>query len=238
MIRLSALLASAALALAVTGTAQAAVVLSDTFDTEAGGGNALNYTSFANFNVIGQVDLVAPTNPYGITTASSVVDLDGTSGPGAIESKLAYAFSAGDVVTLAFTVGGSQRVTDADSLDVDFLFTGGPSLTGINGTGDYFSSPGGPTGPLAAILASRTKTSASPFVFSTLGFTALTAGAIKFRIGTSSADNIGPLLDSVSLDITAGAVPEASTWTMMIAGFGLAGAALRTRRKQGALATA
>jgi hypothetical protein len=53
---------------------------------------------------------------------------------------------------------------------------------------------------------------------------------VKFNIGTNSADNVGPLLDNVKLTVDAG-VPEPAAWAMMLAGFGLVGAAMRRREK-------
>jgi hypothetical protein len=233
MAKIAHYLPCAALALASIGSAHAATVLSDSFNTEAGGGNALNYNAFANFNVIGQVDVVAPANGFGITAPSSVVDLDGTSGPGAIESKLAYAFNAGDLVTLSLVAGGAQRGSQTDDLFVRLLFGASQQANNLTGTG-YFNGAFGnvvinPTFTLPVNIAGS-----APFGPAALSFVAGSAGSFKFQIGTNSGNNIGPLLDSVQLDIGAGAVPEPATWAMMIAGFGLAGTAMRRRRSAAA----
>ncbi|MFM9977425.1 MAG: PEPxxWA-CTERM sorting domain-containing protein [Sphingomonadaceae bacterium] len=232
MARIAQYLAGAALALASIAPAHAVTVLSDTFNTEAGGGNALNYNSFANFNVIGQVDVVAPTNGFGITVPSSVVDLDGSSGPGAIESKLTYAFNAGDLVTLSLVAGGAQRGSRIDDFFVRLLFGAVEPVTNLTGTGylngAFGSLPIGPTFTFPVLLSGS-----DPFGPAALSFIADTAGSFKFQIVTNSADNIGPLLDSVTLDIS-GAVPEPATWAMMITGFGLAGTAMRRRRSAAA----
>ncbi|MBS3960497.1 MAG: PEP-CTERM sorting domain-containing protein [Sandarakinorhabdus sp.] len=45
-------------------------------------------------------------------------------------------------------------------------------------------------------------------------------------MGTTSNDNIGPILDNVLVT----QVPEPATWAMLIAGFGLVGFAMRRRR--------
>lgn len=43
-------------------------------------------------------------------------------------------------------------------------------------------------------------------------------------------DNIGAILDDVSIRVTPGGViPESATWAMLIAGFGLVGMAARRR---------
>lgn len=64
-------------------------------------------------------------------------------------------------------------------------------------------------------------------------FTAPTAGSYTLEIGGRNVlDNgggpTGAVIDAVT--VTSGAVPEASTWAMLIAGFGLVGAAARRRR--------
>ena len=48
-------------------------------------------------------------------------------------------------------------------------------------------------------------------------------------------DQQGNLLDN---DVVTSGVPEPASWTLMIAGFGLAGLAMRRRRKEGVLAAA
>jgi hypothetical protein len=62
-------------------------------------------------------------------------------------------------------------------------------------------------------------------------FTAETAGDYTLELGVANhGDNSVPstaVLDNVSLS----PVPEAATWGMMVLGFGLAGVALRTRRR-------
>ena len=63
------------------------------------------------------------------------------------------------------------------------------------------------------------------FTTYSLWFTPLTAGTLQLSFSTTSADNIGPLLDNVSVV----AVPEPAAWGMMIGGFGLAGMAMRRR---------
>lgn len=50
--------------------------------------------------------------------------------------------------------------------------------------------------------------------------------------GVQSGDNAGLLIDAVSIS----AVPEPSTWAMLIIGFGVAGAALRRRRASASFA--
>src|SRR4051794_36223044 len=62
--------------------AGAVVLLSDNFDAEpvpASPGWVANYNSFANFFVgSGTVDLLGPSNPFGLTGSGNFVDLDGS----------------------------------------------------------------------------------------------------------------------------------------------------------------
>lgn len=62
-------------------------------------------------------------------------------------------------------------------------------------------------------------------------FTAPTAGFYTLQIGVANGDDpnvpSSVLLDNVQVT---GQVPEAATWAMMVAGFGLAGLTLRSRR--------
>ena len=61
-------------------------------------------------------------------------------------------------------------------------------------------------------------------------FIATGAGSLQMAFGTTSADNIGPLLDNVRLDVSA--VPEPATWAMMLLGLGFVGGAMRSRRRK------
>jgi hypothetical protein len=218
----------ALVALSLASSAAATTVFSDDFSGEA---PALTVTSLTNFNVSGNVDVVGAVNPYGISATSTVIDLDGTTGPGALTSKLSYAFNPGDTVDLSFVLGGAQRGSPSDEVYVALTFAGGASLSSLFGTGlyDYVSPTLGPFINLGSITAYATVPGSAPFTTSSLYFTAATSGTLNYTIGTTSSDNVGPLLDSVKLDISAG-VPEPSTWALSIVGFGLAGGALRRRR--------
>ena len=222
------LLASVAIASALmTGAANAAVNFSDNFDAESPAGvSILNYNGFENWDVIGQVDLVSTPNGYGLSGSGNYVDLDGTAGPGAIVSKQSFAFNAGDFVTWAFDFSGNQRDGNSDTFvfGLDFDVAGTAQNLTLNGVsyGDYS-------------YASASHLINSPVIGPNTGwtsvvytFTALNSGSARMYFGTTSGDNIGPLVDNIRL--TAGVVPEPATWAMMILGLGAAGAVLRRRR--------
>ena len=217
-------------ALAIAAPASAGVVFSDNFDGEAGGNSALNYSGFANFAVTGNVDVVK-SGDYGITCSGSCVDLDGSTGPGSITSLSSFSFNAGDIIRLTGVLGGSQRSGAMDPFGLAFEFAGNTTVIdyGFNWGGSDIivvpSTTGLGIGSYSGIAGT------AGFAPHSIFFTAGSAGSLKFVFSTTSADNIGPLLDSVKLTIDSTAVPEPAAWAMMLAGFGLVGAAMRRREK-------
>jgi len=216
-----------ALTLALASGAQATLVLSDDFDGET---TSLNYTGFANWTVTdGTVDLVDhgtfSINCFG--GAGKCVDLDGSTSNAGIMTTSAYAFSAGDTVTLSFQARGNDRGGALDSLFAGFNFTG--ATDGLSFSGGGFGVGGGPFVGVTTFSFSDTLLSEDPYALYTVGFTAATSGSLFAFINTTGGDNVGPILDNVTLDIS-GAIPEPSTWAMMLLGFGGLGAVLRRRR--------
>ena len=219
-------------ALSLAAPASAALVFSDNFDGEADGFSSLNYDGFANFSVIGKVDVVK-SGDYGITCSGSCVDLDGSTGPGRITSLQSFAFSAGDIVRYTITLGGNQRTADSDGFFLGFSFDDSTSLVDY---GYNFANLGGNdqivySGTTRGISTSFALAGNQSFGSYSLFFKAGDAGTLNFFTGTGSADNVGPLLDKVTLSIASGAVPEPAAWAMMLAGFGLVGTAMRRRQK-------
>jgi len=206
----------------------AAVIFMDNFDSEpvpASPGWVANYNSFANFFVNdGTVDLLGPTNPFGLTGVGNFVDLDGsTNNGGFLETIRQFNYSAGDSVTLDVLVSGNQR-GGTDGLFAGFRFFNPRSIDHINFSG--FTSFSTPNTPGQELLGIASVASNSPYQTYSISFRALTSGTLTALVGTDSADNVGPLLDGVSL----AAVPEPATWALSIAGLGLLGAGLRRRR--------
>ncbi len=225
MLRKFLLVASASLALAAPGLA--ATVFSDDF---SGDTPALN-ASLSNFVVAGQVDLVGFKNDYKINTGGgNVVDLDGSSGPGAITSKLSFAFNAGDTVTLDMLIGGAQRKRGFDNLFVSFTFAAAIEVLDWTGTG-YLNWLGytniASTGSIGVdMLGFATSSLIAP---TSMSFRAGNSGSLTFSIGTSSADNVGPLLAGVSLDISPAVVPLPAGGALLLLGLGALGALRRKR---------
>jgi hypothetical protein len=215
------LAASAALVLA--GTANAATLFADNFDAEPA---ALTVTSLANWTVTGNIDIVDQVNPYGIGAClGRCVDLDGTTGPGEILSK-PIAVGAGSPVLISFDLSGNQRGGADDQFYFEALFD--------NGNAVFFQVVSGFTYGGAGIIFGSTGTYVEtigpgrPYVNYVLSLTPSTPGNMQIRFGTTSADNIGPILDNVL--VTQAGVPEPATWAMLIAGFGFVGFAARRRR--------
>ncbi len=219
--------------LAISTSASATTVFTEGFDGLAS--NSLNVTALGpNVTVSGGVDVVGQVNNYGINniTTGNVIDLDGTPGPGSlIATNAPFAFNAGDRITLSFLLSGSQRSSAADNFFIGYTFGSATALKDITGTGYFnfvnFASAVAPSSGSQSISLLGT----AGFVQTSVSFTALQSGTFGFSLGTTSADNVGPLIDNISLDISS-AVPEPSTWAMMILGFAGVGFMAYRRRNQ------
>jgi hypothetical protein len=217
----------AGLALSASAAHATTVVLSDNFDGEGGGMSVPYYTGFANWYVTdGMVDLLHSAACAG--GAGSCVNLDsGNHTGGALQTRQSVAFAAGDTVTLSFQVSGTQTYED---IFATFEF-GGPTLV-TSGTADEGYGYGTVLHNLEITgwtVDGAVKPGAT-FTTYAISFIAGQAGMLGARIGSKGGDGVGPVLDNVLLTICGGAIPEPSTWVLMIGGFGLAGAALRRRR--------
>ncbi len=199
--KITAILAGAALAFAASG-ANAAVVLFDNFDSSGPG--QLNWpgdTVFTSTSAPGSVDLIPVGGDYDIQPGNGFyVDLDGTSGDGNSPSgQLTSVNSFGPgAYTLSFSLAGNGRGAAPQSLNVSL-------------------------GSFSTTIAGQT--SATGFTTFNYAFTTATAGQLVFTESGPSTQQ-GSLLDNVVLS----AAPEPATWSLMIAGVGLAGFALRRRR--------
>lgn len=160
----------------------------------------------------------------GFTTLTSYEGWNG--GPNGIEVQYnnvaGRAFSGNNFVELDTNANSSMsRIIDAGNYVLNYWYSDRPGVAArSNGItvlldGDRaFTSTGGAGG-------SQTDWRQQTFAFNVAERTRLTFRAI----GTS--DSLGGYIDSVSLS----AVPEPTTWAMMIAGFGMMGFALRNRAK-------
>ena len=140
------------------------------------------------------------------------LDMNGGSPTGGLQQDIS-GLNAGDLLTLTWWAGSwaqnSSGVLGASLLDA----SNDGALAGLSTTFDYL--------PGAA---------SSSWTMYTLTAYVPASGSVRVRFTGDSSSNArgAPGLDNVSLTAKA-AVPEPAAWALMIAGFGLAGAALRRR---------
>ena len=171
-------------------------------------GTQLNWAPPANWSVpVGSVDLIGET-PTG-------TQFDFYPGHGGYVDLDGSSDAAGTLQTLGTFAAGSYTLT----FDL-----------GGNARGDVDKTT---TITLGDFTQSITLASSSPYALQTFSFTT-TGGQLSFADGGAGNQDIGNILDNVTLST---AVPEASTWAMMLVGFGgLAFAAFRRNTKGRALA--
>jgi hypothetical protein len=224
------LFAATALLLGAAGAHASTTVFSDDFDGEgAPGASVLNYAGFSNWSVIGQVDLVAMPNGFGITCTGKCVDLDGSSGPGRLIST-PINFTAGRELTLSFDLSGNQRnLNSFDTFEFTANFGQATDILGFASLGGFDPgqvTPGDFFGLTSLALYSESIAGSRGFLTYGLTWTPQNSGTMTLEFATLSGDNVGPVLDNV---LVTQAVPEPATWAMMIGGFGLIGGAMRRR---------
>lgn len=191
------LFAAAAL-MAATSAAVAAPVFSDNFNADALG---LNTTSFLGGWTVsnGTVDTIGNPGFYDLIPGNGrYIDLDGSTGHAGVFSN-SVNLAANTTYVMTFSLAGNHRGYGADTVDVTF----GSS------TAQYvLSSPD-----------ALTQYSVS--------FTTGAGGATGFSFHNRGGDNVGAMLDNVSI----AAVPEPETYAMLLAGLGMVGFAARRRRQ-------
>jgi hypothetical protein len=180
--------------------ANAGVVFSDDFNSYA---TQTNWAPPANWSVpVGSVDLIGET-PTG-------TQFDFYPGHGGYVDLDGSSNAAGTLQTLGSFAAGSYTLT----FDL-----------GGNARGDVDKTT---TITLGDFTQSITLSSSSPYALQTFSFTT-TGGQLSFADGAAGDQNVGNILDNVTLST---AVPEPSTWAMMLVGFaGLGLAGWRARRK-------
>ena len=170
------------------------------------------------------------TQPVGWTGTGALVNAQGASAwygttpPSGRDGAQFYALQTTSSIYQNFTADRSGQLT------VSWLSAGRPDFGSYGGDQSYDVSL---TGSGIELGSLGTFTTHSGQAFERLSGTAVaTAGEIytvAFR-GFSTADQTA-FIDDVSVSSVIGGVPEAATWIMMTAGFGLMGAARRIQRK-------
>jgi hypothetical protein len=209
------------------------VAFTDGFDSENGGLSQLNYNTFANWSVSnGTVDLIR-SGGFGISCfggTGSCVDLDGSTSNAGVLTSSNIAFSNGDLVEIAFRLSGNQRNASVDQVGVQFDFGQSTDVLDLTKSGDFgLFGPSDFVGVTGA-NDSLTRAGGDPFGLYHLSFTSLTAGFMNLRFENLGGDNIGAILDAVTVSVGPQAVPEPSTWALLVVSLGLAALAMRRRR--------
>lgn len=184
---------------ASAGAASAAVLLSDNFNADP---QMLNWTgdaTFASTAAPGSVDLIGTGFFDFYPGHGNYLDLDGSTGSGHDP--------AGQITSLAAFGPGTYSLS--------FLLGGNargvPDRTTLISLGDFSTS--------------ITLASADPLALHTFSFTTTTGGNLVFT-QTGPSNNQGNILDDILLST---AVPEPTSWALMLTGFLGMGAALRRR---------
>lgn len=124
-------------------------------------------------------------------------------GGGGVASRTISGLTAGNTYALSFLLSGDNRPGSAYVLNVSV--DGGPAVV--------FNGIDGASGSV-------------PGVVSTFNFTASgTTASLVFA--QASVTQASPIIDNI---VVSAAVPEAATWMLLIAGFGMVGVAARRRK--------
>ncbi len=213
-----------ALASAASASAATNLVINGNFEANgpaflyADGDGNTNITGWTTYGVHGSYPLIWLADPAAGFVYNYVASPDGGS---ALISDGAFTYQAGTAQSIAgLTIGGRYELKFYWAAGQQEGFPG-PTFDKyytVAFGGDSFSTTP-QAGPQGGFQGWFTETHR---------FTATSTSQVLSFLASGSPDGVPPftMLDGVSLT----SVPEASTWAMLIAGFGLVGAAARRRR--------
>lgn len=200
--RVVGLAAVAGLGFALAGAAEATVVFSDDFNSENGGvanASTLNYTSFDNWTVSnGSVDLIGNGYFDFLPGNGLYVDMDGSTNDAGKLTSTSINLAAGTYV-LQFDLAGNRRNGSTESVTVQV------------GLGTFVNQ--------VISLAQN-----APFTTYQYSFTVAAPTTVSLTFEGAGGDNIGMLLDNVSVR-----VPEPGALALL--GMGLLGAGVFRGRR-------
>ena len=227
-------LLTVSLAAGAANAAQTKILFSDDFDAET---PRLGETSsLGKWGVIGEIDVIdGANNVVGVTCAGRCIDLSGTSGSAVgFVNATPFNMAGGRRVTVSFQISGNQRNADTvfftmnagqQNTNSDWQdFVWNLDFTQREGDGSVINTQFGSAFLMLPVAG------ADPFRTFGFSFTPSVNSVMQFNIGNLEPGINGPLLDNVLITQAGGAVPEPTSWAMLITGFGLTGAAARRRR--------
>ncbi len=177
------------------GSAMAALIFADDFNSENGGNGQSNYSNFANWTVSdGSVDLVGGSYFPSLAYDGLSIDLDGTTSDAGIMTSRELAVEPGHTYLLSFDISGNRRYYGSDTVSVAVTNSDYQEEFTLNWDIDWHNI----TRPVTI-----TSGTTSQIVFSNAG-----------------GDNQGALLDNVSFS---SAAPVPLPATVMLLGPGIIG---------------
>jgi hypothetical protein len=181
------------------GQSFAGYIFYDDFNTEHGGVGVLNYANFNKWTVSdGTVDLIGNGfYDFGLSGNGHglFVDMDGSTGNAGTMMSTTLNLNPG-TYTLSFDLAGNHRNSSTEKVNVSVVL------------GSLFSE-------------SFSLSQNAPFTTFTRSFNVLTTGSYKLKFEGVGGDNIGMLLDNVSV------VPIPATVLLGLIGLGVGGWKLR-----------
>jgi hypothetical protein len=142
----------------------------------------------------------------------------------------AVSFAREDVALLLNENGGGGSATRLiTGLTVGQQYNLSFLLSGDNRPGQAYVLTGGIAGLSFTVNGTVGAAGTNPGSLLTYGFTATNASHL-LSFGQASVTDGSPIIDNITIESVGGAVPEPSSWAMLLAGFGMVGFAARRRR--------